>query len=128
MTALFRELGYRPACDPPLLDPTAQDLRDALSRWFTSPERTADDLVAFYYSGHGVVAEQHYLLTADSDTRRLAASAIPVATLPGLFWSMDPDGAFPPHLPRRLLLMLDACYSGGAPPTWPGRPRTSSAP
>ena len=62
-------------------------MRDQLSLWVAAPERTPYDLVVFYYSGHGVVAgNEHYPLTADSETKRLKATALPAKDLSGLFW------------------------------------------
>ncbi|MER5538546.1 caspase family protein [Streptomyces mirabilis] len=111
MVDLFTEdFGYRYV--PVLgLSPTADQLRDALRDFATSPDRRPDDYVALYIAGHGdflddrETRKEHVLLTADADPRDLRHRAVKTAHLAEWLLAGTPV--------RRLLLMLDTCYSGG---------------
>ncbi|MDI5968572.1 WD40 repeat domain-containing protein [Streptomyces sp. SL13] len=99
--------GYRHVDDPGL-DPTQHHLTGRLRAFCTSPERRDDDLVAVYVAGHGEVLDEdqgggHVLLTHDTDPGDLA-DALPTETLARKILSGTRV--------RRLLLMLDTCYSG----------------
>jgi uncharacterized caspase-like protein len=61
-----------------------------------------DDVVVIAFSGHGT--ETHELVTHDTDPYDLAASTISLTTL-GERCARIP--------PRRLLIVLDCCFSGG---------------
>jgi hypothetical protein len=113
ITKVFRELGYASFGDPYLLNPTAQELRIALTACFSGLDRRPDDLIAVYYSGQGTVGHRHYLMTRDSDEARLRATAVSSDELPELFWPMGGDGSFARNLPRRALVILDSCYAAG---------------
>jgi replicative superfamily II helicase len=63
---------------------------------------SADDLVVVAFSCHGTPG--HHLATFDTDPADLAATAIPL-TLLGTWFSGIPA--------RRLLCIIDACFSGG---------------
>ncbi|MES4891781.1 caspase family protein [Streptomyces sp. NPDC096012] len=111
MVDLFTEdFGYRHV--PVLgLSPTADQLRDALRDFSMSPDRRPDDYVALYVAGHGDFLEdresrkEHVLLTADADPRDLRHRAVKTAHLAE--WLLAGT------MIRRLLLILDTCYSGG---------------
>lgn len=61
-----------------------------------------EDVVVITFSGHG--SSTHELVTHDTDPRELARTAIPLTTL----------GEWCARIPaRRLLLVLDCCFSGG---------------
>ncbi len=66
-----------------------------------------DDVVIIFLSGHGasdpVRTDEFYFLTYDADVENLFGSALPMNTS-GLFKGIDSD---------RLILMSDACHSGG---------------
>jgi len=66
-----------------------------------------DDLVIVYLSGHGAVdpvrADEYYFLTYDTNAENLFGTALPM-TAKGLFKGVDSD---------RILLISDACHSGG---------------
>jgi hypothetical protein len=68
-------------------------------------ERTADDLLLLYFSGHGVRDDQGHLHLAVKDTEHdlLAATAIPAAFITS---EMDRSRS------RRQVLILDCCHSG----------------
>jgi helicase len=61
-----------------------------------------DDTVVISFSGHG--SESHELITYDADTRNLAVTAIPLDELTEWFKRIPA---------RRLVLLLDCCFSGG---------------
>ncbi|MBK3624045.1 ATP-binding protein [Streptomyces sp. MBT49] len=95
-----RSLGY--AAPPALLNESAGTLRGALGG---DPEVCfdGDDTVVVYYTGHGAGTNgRHYLLCADSDPDRPAATALGTDDLVRL---MHERGA------RRLLLVIDTCYA-----------------
>lgn len=77
--------------------------RGAIEAWFrTMTACGPDDVVVITFSGHG--STTHELMTYDADPRDLQNTAIPLATLAGWF----------SHIPaRRLLCVLDCCFSGG---------------
>ena len=66
-----------------------------------------DDVVIIFLSGHGasdpVRTDEFYFLTYDADIENLYGSALPMNTS-GLFKGIDSD---------RLILVSDACHSGG---------------
>ncbi|MEU2900959.1 caspase family protein [Streptomyces sp. NPDC001273] len=103
---LFTEkLGYR--LHTALgVDPTRVQLTDQLRAFCTSDERREDDLVVVYLSGHGEVLEdgsEHVLLMADTDPADVTYTALPTADLVRVLRGTRI---------RRLLLILDTCYSG----------------
>ncbi|MFJ8786961.1 caspase family protein, partial [Streptomyces sp. NPDC102476] len=98
-------LGYRHQTGLGL-DPTKTQLTDQLRAFCTSPERREDDLVVVYLSGHGEVLEdggEHVLLMADADPADVTYTALATADLVRVLRGTRI---------RRLLLILDTCYSG----------------
>ena len=103
------ELGYQHV--PVMgLDPTWLQIQDALRDFCTSADRQADDYVAVYLAGHGEILPvgdtgfEHVLLPADArpgDLRRRAVKSADLAE-----WMLADTPV------RRLLLIVDACYSG----------------
>ncbi|MFG2785707.1 caspase family protein [Streptomyces prunicolor] len=88
------------------LDPTRSQLTEQLRAFCTSQDRREDDLIVLYLSGHGEVLEdghEHVLLMADTDPADVAWTSLPTADL---------VRALRGTKVRRLLLMLDTCYSG----------------
>lgn len=63
----------------------------------------ADDFVVITFSGHG--SDDHYLVTHDADPDDLASTSIHLDELVDLFAKIPA---------RRVLLVLDCCFSGGA--------------
>ena len=99
--------GYQHVTDLGL-DPTQYQLTERLREFCKSPERRADDLVALYIAGHGEVLDEdagggHVLLTHDSEPDDIE-DALPTETLARKMLAGTKV--------RRLLLMLDTCYSG----------------
>jgi WD40 repeat protein len=105
---LFRGFGYEHVPEIPE-NPTAQQLRVALDGFFRHPDRRPDDYIAIYLGGHGDITEDgprdHILLTSDYQENVLSSS-ISSTDLAALMLSGTRV--------RRLLLMVDACYSGAA--------------
>ncbi|MER5387270.1 caspase family protein [Streptomyces sp. NPDC002688] len=100
-----QQLGYRHESALGL-DPTMQQLREHLWAFCTSAERREDDLVVVYLSGHGEVLEdggEHVLLLSDTDPADVAFTSLPTADLVRVIRGSRI---------RRLLLILDTCYSG----------------
>lgn len=111
ITDLFREQGYQRVLSEQIeLDEASQTIKDAVSRWFSSSERTSDDCVIIYYGGHGDEGGRfgdHYLFTYDSKETRLPNTAIKTKELvEGLFGGRESQS------PQNVLLILDVCYAG----------------
>ncbi|MER5908726.1 caspase family protein, partial [Streptomyces mirabilis] len=101
-----RKLGYQHVTALGLDDPTRAQLTDQLRAFFTSNERREDDLVVVYLSGHGAVlddGDEHVLLMADTDPADVSYTSLPTADLVRVLRGTRI---------RRLLLILDTCYSG----------------
>jgi WD40 repeat protein len=101
----FTGEGYQEQLTELRLNPTSTDLRGAISLWLTDgQQRTKDDVAVIYYSGHGATQDPyHYLLTAESD------QAYEGTALSADFFVRALGS---PPKTRRLLIILDACYSG----------------
>ncbi|MET9730469.1 caspase family protein [Streptomyces sp. NPDC006458] len=101
-----RQLGYRHQSELGL-DPTRAQLTDHLRAFCTAPDRREEDLLAVYISCHGDVLDHsgdHVLYTADTDPDDVAYTSLPTADLARV--TLLGTGI------RRLLLILDTCYSG----------------
>ncbi|CCK31233.1 hypothetical protein BN159_6854 [Streptomyces davaonensis JCM 4913] len=99
------ELGYARAAKVGL-NPTREQLTDALRDLAKAPDRRPDDHVVLYLATHGVTAEhsgRHYLLLHDSDARDLRGTALPTEDLVAHLWE---DTEI-----ERLLVLIDACYA-----------------
>jgi hypothetical protein len=93
------------------LGATASTIKNALSAWFSSPERKASDCVIVYYAGHGAeegIFGSHYLFAVDSDADNLSSTAIETSELVKCFF----EGAGNRPRPANILLILDVCYAG----------------
>src|SRR3954465_6614123 len=86
-----------------LVDEDCASVRKAIARFFDQRQR--DDLLLFYFSGHGVKDEQGHLYLAlrDTETDLLAGTAIETSFIAG---RMDRSSS------KRQVLMLDCCHSG----------------
>ncbi|MEU9629515.1 MULTISPECIES: AAA family ATPase [Streptomyces] len=101
-----RELGYTHASDLGL-NPTKNQLARELREFCRSPERRADDVIAVYIAGHGEVLDNgdYVLLTADTEPDDLYDALLPSTLARKILAGTKV---------RRLLLMLDTCFSGQA--------------
>ncbi len=125
---LTRDFGYT-HIPLPGDSPTQAQLRDGLRNFSKAPERHPDDLVAVYLACHGAILEpdDFVLLPSDIDPDDL----LPLAITPqGLVSWLLRDTSV-----RRLVLMLDVCYSGQggqdaarAAVRWVHQPRAADSP
>ena len=103
---LFTGMGYEPQLAGLRHDPTAAALREGIQEWFNHPDRSDSDILVFYYTGHGEsTGPRHYLLTRDS------RSGYPTTAFSADFF-LEVLG--PQPLVRRVLLVIETCYSGQA--------------
>ena len=87
----------------PLVNISAAQMRLEIESFFA--DKTPDDLLLLYFTGHGVRDDQGQLYFAVNDTlhNRLRATAVPAAFVTG---EMDRSRS------RRQVLILDCCHSG----------------
>jgi WD40 repeat protein len=100
-----KDFGYRHVPLPG--DSLTQDqLRDGLRDFCIAPERGEDDFVAVYLACHGAILEpnEFVLLPSDTDPKDRVRHAVTPQDL--VKWLLVGTAV------RRLLLMLDTCYSG----------------
>ncbi|MFF6912576.1 caspase family protein [Streptomyces sp. NPDC012466] len=98
------ELGYTHVSDLGL-NPTKNQLTRELREFCRSPERRPDDVIAVYLAGHGEVLDNgdYVLLTADTEPDDLYDALLPSTLARKILAGTKV---------RRLLLMLDTCFSG----------------
>jgi uncharacterized caspase-like protein len=86
-----------------LVNEAATSVRKAVARLFK--DKSPDDLLLLYFSGHGVLDDQGHLYLAVKDTERdlLSGTAIPANYITG---EMDRSRS------KRQVLVLDCCHSG----------------
>ncbi|MEU4498100.1 caspase family protein [Streptomyces sp. NPDC023998] len=97
-------LGYEHVSDLGL-NPTREQLTAELRNFCKSADRRPDDILAVYIAGHGEVLDdgEHVLLTSDTDPDDIE-DALPTLTLARKILRGTQV--------RRLMLMLDTCFSG----------------
>jgi uncharacterized caspase-like protein len=102
--------GYtRVLSDQISIDAEAEDIKNALSKWFGSSERSQDDIVILYYAGHAADdgnLGSHYLYTFNSRPEHLSAKAIETQQLVRCLFEGNNN------YPENVLLILDVCYAG----------------
>lgn len=108
-TALANVLGRPDIGDysvETLRDPDVQGARIAINRFFTDVDR--DDLLVLYYAGHGIkdTDGQLHLAATDTDLSLLASTGLDAAFI---------NQAMRNSYSRRIVLILDCCYSGAFP-------------
>jgi SOS-response transcriptional repressor LexA len=109
VTLFVGDLGYEHV---PImgLDPTQQQIHDALREFCTSSDRQPDDYIVVYLTGHGEVLPigdtnfEHVLLPADAIPTDLRRRVVKTGDLAE--WILADT------LVRRLLLVVDTCFSG----------------
>ncbi|MFJ9818173.1 caspase family protein [Streptomyces sp. NPDC101151] len=105
MVDLFTgELGYQHVSELGL-NPTKAQLLQELRDFCRAPQRRPDDIVAVYLAGHGEVLDsgEYVLLTSDTDPDDLYDALLPSTLARKILAGTKV---------RRLLLMLDTCFSG----------------
>ncbi|MFL6078242.1 MAG: caspase, EACC1-associated type [Mycobacteriales bacterium] len=85
------------------LDESEPVIRRRIADFFADRDR--DDLLLLHYSGHGVkdTRGRLFLAAADTELRRLAATAVPASFV---------NDQMTESASRRVVLVLDCCYSG----------------
>jgi formylglycine-generating enzyme required for sulfatase activity len=96
-------LGYTSIPIPP--EPTAEELRKALDQWFGHPERSAEDTVVLYYSGHGYFERDTTYLCTRGFRASATASAFQSRELAELVLRRQ-------SAPDKLWIILDCCVAG----------------
>ncbi len=86
--------------------PTSVELRDRLRDFFLSTDRHPDDYVVVYLTGHGEILDDgdFVVLTRDTHPSDLLNRTVPAGDIVKM--------ALANTRVRRLLLLLDTCYSG----------------
>ncbi|MDP8934159.1 MAG: caspase family protein, partial [Cyanobacteriota bacterium] len=91
------------------IDAEAEEIKEALSKWFGSSDRSQDDIVILYYAGHAGEngnLGSHYLYTFNSRPEHLSAKAIETQQLVRCLFEGNNN------YPENVLLILDVCYAG----------------
>ena len=91
----------------PLVNPSVQNLRRGIYDFFT--ERNRDDLLLFYFSGHGV-KDQHrnlYLTTPETEKNSKGLVVTPTAVTARYLQSQISQSRS-----KRIVIVLDCCFSG----------------
>jgi|GEM_PF-5777356 len=86
-----------------LLNETSQTVFEAIEEFFD--DKTRDDLLLFYFSGHGIKSEDGKLYFAQANTlrKRLLSTSIPADQINELMKKSRS---------KRQIMILDCCYSG----------------
>nr|WP_225954925.1 caspase family protein [Kibdelosporangium phytohabitans] len=103
---LFTRFGYERALPGLERDPGTDVLRREFGRWLR--DRHEDDVVVFYFAGHGAKAAddgRHYLLCRDSEFDALASTALATDDLVRLWAEAGEPVA-------GILFVFDVCYAG----------------
>jgi len=102
--------GYeRVLSDEISIDAEAGEIKNALSKWFGSSDRSQDDIVILYYAGHAAYdgnLGSHYLYTFNSRPDQLSTKAIETQQLVRCLFEGNNN------YPENVLLILDVCYAG----------------
>jgi len=103
MNSLVIELGYK--ADNLIGDVRYDNCRKSIIEFFTHAE--PDDLLLFYYSGHGIPDSdnQLYLATTTIDPENPVIDGIDFGMVARLIYKCKSS---------RIVVILDCCYSGGA--------------
>ena len=111
---LFKETlkCYRRELEPLAENPTADELRKTLDKWFGAAERDPSDWVVFYYTGHAEVVAPNslYLLTSDFMPSQYVGTAFSVQQLADMVTAPRDDGQT--RRVRNLFVILDTCFAG----------------
>ncbi|MFN8647680.1 MAG: ATP-binding protein [Gemmatimonadales bacterium] len=101
--ALFLdEFRYEPATLERVADTTQAGVRNGIAAWLERLPAGPDDLVAVYYTGHGVVDRSVFRLVTSEVAAARPSTAMAASDLIPLVWTGD----------RHVLLILDTCHAG----------------
>jgi hypothetical protein len=104
------ELGrFDPANITTLINPDLAEMRERIEDLFTHSSR--QDLVLFYFSGHGITDDSNrlYLTTKHTSKDRYRSRSVPASFIQDLS-----DDTYA----RRQVIILDCCYSGAFAEGW----------
>jgi hypothetical protein len=96
------EFRYEAATLERVADTTLAGVRNGIAAWLERLPPGPDDLVAVYYTGHGVVDRSVFRLVTSEVPAARPATAMAAADLIPLVWTGD----------RHVLLILDTCHAG----------------
>lgn len=103
LAAILAECG-KFKIPPPLVNEGAQVVRDALDRELG--EKGSQDLVLFYFAGHGISGEHNfYLAMPDSSRDSITSNGLSITSVQEIIIAKEP---------KRAVLILDCCESGAA--------------
>jgi WD40 repeat protein/energy-coupling factor transporter ATP-binding protein EcfA2 len=93
-------------------NPSSGELLTELDDWLGDAQRSKDDWVVIYYTGHGEIvgAESLYLLTRNYKSGKHVATAFPFRQLGDMVAGRTASGEN--RRTRRVLFILDTCFSG----------------
>lgn len=103
VTKLFADLEYTRVLTEFGVNPCPWRFLDALSSWCRHSDRSEDDVLAVYWTGHAETGTGHYLLTTGSRPDELAATALDTAKL-AMALAGSPV--------REAIFLLDTCWAG----------------
>jgi uncharacterized caspase-like protein len=92
-----------------LLNPNSEAMRIAILNLFKNAEK--DDLLLFFFSGHGMINDDNHLYLA---TRNTAKDNFEATAVDGNFIQAQSKNCYS----KRQVLILDACYSGAFANGW----------
>ena len=92
---------------PPLINPTAQTLRDEIERLFAN--RNKADLVLLYFTGHGVKDEANRLYLTTRETQMWESGELRKSTAIETSFVRD---VMANSLAQQRVVILDCCFSG----------------
>ena len=102
------EIGsFNPSDITVLKDPLKRDLEAGIYNLFLN-NRQRDDLLLFYFSGHGIVAENGKFYFSSHETEKRNGKLLPYTTVA----SSDVHEWMIKSRSRRQVLILDCCHSG----------------
>ena len=103
VVSIFKRFGYVEKLTDLRRDPESRPFQVAVERFLRAPERTKDDVIVIYYTGHGFSEDSHHFLAAADTEPDSIATAIESAFFVRLRRRGSPL--------RHVLVILDACAS-----------------
>jgi WD40 repeat protein len=103
VSKLFADLDYTRVLTEFGVNPCPWRFLAALSSWCHHADRSADDVLAVYWTGHAETGPGHYLLTTGSRPDELAATALDTAKLTMVLTGSPVKEA---------IFLLDTCWAG----------------
>ena len=102
------EMGDFAEADVTMLkNPQRQDMEDAIYKLYANCQK--DDLVLFYFSGHGVTVESGDFYFSTSITQKNQGKLIPTSAVA----ATNVHNWMNQSKSKRLVVILDCCFSGG---------------